>query len=380
MNTKRIGIALTAFLAAGLVLAGAYRAFFHASPVAVVAAAEGKVQLRVIGPGTVQARIPVTLASTITASVASLHADHGDKVKRGQLLAVLDDRDLAARRASVSSQQETVRHNIEAARATVARSQADLDLASTKYRRDLDLFRANFVSQGSLDASLAAMRSAEAGLDNARAALAARETEHRTLVQEARYAEAVLSHTRIVSPINGEVVQRQVEVGSTVVPGSAIFRLVDPATLWVATRIDESTVGKVRIGMPADIRLRTGEAVSGKVARISRLSDAATRELEVDVAFDTPPTRFAIDQEAEVTIHAGAENGVAVPVSALVQSQGKQGLLVLKDGRAQFQPVETGASDERLAVIRRGLAPGEKVIADPQSVKPGARVRAVTPG
>jgi hypothetical protein len=171
------------------------------------------------------------------------------------------------------------------------------------------------------------------------------------------------------------IIQRLAETGNTVVPGSPIFRMVDPAGLWVATRVDESVVARVRLGMPASIRLRTGEMLSGKVARISRQSDAATRELEVDVAFDAQPERFAIDQEAEVTISAGEEKGLVVPVAALVQHQGKQGVLVARDGRAQFQDVQTGAADAATVIVRRGLAAGEGVIATPQGVKPGTRVR-----
>src|SRR3989304_1250146 len=97
--------------------------------------------------------------------------------------------------------------------------------------------------------------------------------------------------------------------------------------------------------MPASIRLRPGETLSGKVARIARQSDAATRELEVNVAFDAPPERFAIDQEAEVTISAGEEKGIVVPVAALVQDQGKQGVLVVRGGRAEVQGVQTGAAE-----------------------------------
>lgn len=379
MNRKRIGVTLAAFVAAGLTLLGAYRAFLHAAPVGTVVAAASAVPSRITGPGTVQARTLVTLASRITASVAILHADHGDAVQRGQLLAVLDDRDLAARRDSVASQRKTVQHNIDAARATVAKSEAELGLARTKYQRDLDLFGSNFLSQGALDASITALRAAQAVLDNARAALAAREADRATLSQEALYAEAVLSHTRIRAPMDGIVVERQGEVGSTVVPGSALFRLVDPKTLWVATRVDESVVGKIAIGMPANIRLRTGEALPGRVARISRQSDAATRELEVNVAFDAPPARFAIDQEAEVTIQAGDEQGITVPVGALLLHEGRQGLLLVQEGRAQFRPVVTGSADATRAVITHGLAAGEIVIREPKVLKPGARVRALPP-
>ena len=104
------------------------------------------------------------------------------------------------------------------------------------------------------------------------------------VAQEARYAETVLSHTRIVAPMDGIVIQRLVETGATVVPGTPIFKLVDPATVWVTARIDESVVGRLAPGLPAQIRLRTGETVPGQVARIAQQSDAATREITFKVA------------------------------------------------------------------------------------------------
>jgi RND family efflux transporter MFP subunit len=344
-------------------------------PVAAVAAAEAAVPFRVTGPGTVQARIPVTLSARITATIVALEADQGDSVKRGQVLARLDDREFAAKRSAVGESQETVRQNVAAAEAAVAKARADLELARSKHERDQGLFAKGYISEAALDGSIAALRVAEAGLASAEATLAARRSETRSVEQEVRYAETVLSHAAIVAPMDSVVIERLAEIGSTVVPGTPVFKLVSPATVWVTARIDESVVGRVDRGMRATIRLRTGEVVAGKVARIARQSDAATRELEVDVAFDVPPARFAIDQEAEVTIFAGEERGPAVPLAALVRNGGRQGVLVVRDGRAEFVPVETAAADATHVVIAKGLASGDLVIVAPQAVKPGARVR-----
>ncbi len=375
MKGKRIR--LTAMgLAAGVVAGlAAYWVALRPVPVAAVAATEAAVPFRVTGPGTVQARIPVTLSARITATVVELRADQGDAVKRGQLLARLDEREFAAKRSAASESQETVRQNVAAAEAALAKARADLELARSKHSRDQGLFAKGYISEAALDTSIAGLRVAEAGLTSAEAALAARRSETRSVEQEVRYAETVLSHTGIVAPMDGVVIERLAEVGSTVVPGTPVFKIVNPATIWVTARIDESVVGRVSAGMRATIKLRTGEVVPGKVARIARQSDAATRELAVDVAFDVPPARFAIDQEAEVTIFAGEEKGPAVPLAALVRSGGKQGVLLVRDGRAEFAPVETGAADATRVVIAKGLAAGELVIAAPQSVKPGARVR-----
>ena len=372
---KRVIVA--ALLAAVLIAAGiaAYFRFWRALPVATVEAVRGRVTLRVTGPGTVQARVPVTLSSRITATVARMNADVGDVVKRGQLLALLDDRDLAARRAVTGGQQEILARNFAAAQATVAKAQAELDLAQSRYRRDADLLLSGFLSPASLEVSLAAQQSAVAGLDNARAGLAAREAERRSLVHEVSFSDTVLSFTRITAPSDGVVIQRQTEMGATVVPGSPIFRLADPATLWIAMRVDESVVGRVTVGQPASIRLRTGETHAGKVARIARQSDAATREIEVNVAFNTPPARFAIDQEAEVTILAGENSGIVVPVVALIRDRnGQQGVLVVSDARTNFRPVETGSADAKQVLISKGLAAGERLLSPAADFKAGMRV------
>jgi RND family efflux transporter MFP subunit len=369
---RAAAIALGAAAAATL---AAYWVALRPVPVEAVAATEAGVPFRVTGPATVQARIPVTLSARITATIVELKADQGDSVKRGQLLARLDDRELAAKRSAVGESQETVRQNVAAAEAATAKARADLELARSKHERDRGLSAKGYVSEAALDGSIAALRVAEAGLASAEATLAARRSEARSVEQEVRYAETVLSHTAIVAPMDSVVIERLAEVGSTVVPGTPVFKLVNPATIWVTARIDESVVGRVDRGMRATIRLRTGEVVSGTVARIARQSDAATRELEVDVAFDAPPARFAIDQEAEVTILAGEERGPAVPLAALIRSTGKQGVLVVRDGRAEFMPVETAAADATRVVIAKGLAAGDLVIVAPQSVKPGARVR-----
>lgn len=371
---------LAAFALVALLLSaaagGAYWAFGRAADVNVAVAAQGTIAARVIGPGTVQARIPVTLSARVNATVTRVYVDVGDEVRQGQLLATLDDRDLSARRGVVSGQQEALLRNADGARATLSKAQADLELARIRQRRDSELLAQGFVSQAVVDASNAALGGAAAGVDAAEATLAARKAEARSLAQEARYADAVLSYTRIVAPMDGVVVQRLGEAGNTVVPGTALLKIVDPKSLWVATRVDESVLGRLQPGQPASIRLRSGETLPGKVARIARHSDAATRELDVHVAFDRVPQRFAIDQEAEVSIEVGEDRGLLVPLSALTRGRdGHEGLLVIDGARTRFRPVEIAGADTRNVLIRSGLAKGESFVAVAEGVKAHQRVR-----
>jgi len=337
-RTIKLGFRGAALAAALLLVAvPVYRLFIHASRVEVVEAKEGRVMRWIHGPGTVQSRRPLLVSARITAVVTGLHADQGDAVERGQLLAQLDDRDLAARAAA---------------------TRTELEFARANERRDREVFEKGYIAQAAMDATTAALRGAEA--------------RH----QE---ATAALSYARIAAPVEGVITAREAEVGQIVGPGTPLFRLVDPRDLWVTARIDETVVGRVTVGQPAEITLRTGERTTGKVARIALQADAATRELAVDVAFDAPPARFAIDQEAEVSIQAGEEQGVVIPGSALRQGSAL-GVLVEAGGRATLRAVKTGPSDGGRVVVREGLKAGDRVILLPGTLKPGSRVRAVAGG
>lgn len=358
----------------------AWRVFFYAPPVAVIQAKEGQVALEVRGPGVVASRIQVTVSTRITGILKDLHADQGDSVKAGQLLALLEDTDAAAKASGAAAAAVASQRNIAVADAALAKARADRELAQSNFRREDEVFRAGYISQAAMDAAAAALKSAQSGEASAAATLGARQAESRAVAQEAVYARALHTFTRIVAPMDGLIVAREAEAGDTLAPGSPIFSLVDTRTLWVTARIDESVVEQVELGQPALIRLRGGRELPGVVARINRQSDAATRELEVDVAFREPPERFAIDQEAEVVIHAGKEHGTVIPASALFQQGREFGVLVVKEGRAVFRPVRTGASDSERVVAREGIQAGEAVIRKPAGIRAGSRVRAVAEG
>ncbi len=361
------------------VAAMVYWRFGRAVEVVVIQAQPGKVALQVTGPGTVQARSAVTVASRLTATVTDIQADVGDNVEAGQLLVVLDDREAQARLAAIRSQQQSVANTIQAARAGLSRAEAELALAQSRQRRDADLQAQGFMSEAALDASAAVLQVATAGLASARATLAARQADAGTLAQEARAAEAAASHARLHAPMTGLVVQRLAEPGSTVGVGSPILKLVDPATLWVATRVDESVIDRVVVGQDARIRLRSGEEVAGQVARIARQSDAATRELDIFVAFERQPKHFAIDQEAAVSIRTGEASGLMIPTSALTKDRsGQTGVLVVENGRTAFRPVRTEGAESGQARVVEGLSEAERLVRDSQTVRANQPVRAVS--
>ncbi len=98
----------------------------------------------------------------------------------------------------------------------------------------------------------------------------------------------------------------------------------------------------------------------------------------------SPGKSPAFDQEAEVTIHVGEEAGILVPLAALVRDKsGRQGVLIVNAGtdrqRTRFQPVQTGASDDRQVLIQKGLAVGDAVVASAVGIAANQRVKPVAP-
>jgi hypothetical protein len=154
--------------------------------------------------------------------------------------------------------------------------------------------------------------------------------------------------------------------------------LIDPSTLWVATRVDESVVARVALGQGARIRLRSGEEVTGEVVRIARQSDAATRELDVFVAFGQRPGHFAIDQEAAVTIETGQAQGLVIPDTALLKDRnGQTGVWRVVDGRTVFQPVTTAGAHGGEVLVAQGLQQGETILLKAADFKVNQPVRPV---
>lgn len=370
---RRAILLLTAVLMAAA--AGAWWRFGRTLELPLATVVEAALPLHVRAPGRVQARVPLTLAARVTGGVTEVLADVGDDVRRGQVLVRLDAREAVARRAAVEGQRQALQGLTVSADALGERAQAELVLARSRHARDADLQRQGFLSAAAMDATRAALDAAEANVRSAQATLAARRAEGQAAVQELRAAEAVLSHAEVAAPFDALVIRRLVEPGATVVPGSPLLQLVDPASVWLVAQVDEAALARLAPGQPARIRLRSGEELAGRVQRIARQSDAATREIDVHVAFDAPPARFAIDQDAEVRIDTGHARGLAVPAAALLRDRdGLTGVLRVEGGRARFVAVTPGAADAGRVLVAGALRAGDRIVAAPAGVREGARV------
>ncbi len=360
-----------------IVLGLGYRLFLYRPSVPVIEVKTREVLGQVKGPGTVQSRVPVTVSTKITGIVEKLYADQGDRVRRGQLLAELDAAELKARMAAARAARHRAERELGRTRAEAAKAQANLNLAQSNYRRDLEVFKPGYISEAAMDTTRAQLRLAESEQAAAQAQVAAQAAQAAQAESEVKASEANLGYTRIYAPMDGLITGRKAEVGSTVAPGAPIFQMVDLDTVWVAAWIDASRIAQLREGQQADIRLRSGRRCRGRVARLGKEADTVTRELEVNVAFDQAPEPLVIGEEAEVTIFTGTQKAPAAPLGAVVQQNDHTGVLVVDQGRLAFRRVTLGVHDDRRTAVLEGLKDGDLVVAQPVNLKVGARVKPV---
>lgn len=383
MNRKRLfAVAAGVAFAAGLAALALTRGPLAPVKVSVAEAKPESLQVEVFGIGTVEARYSYAVGPTHTGRIAAVLVDHGERVAAGQVLARMDPIDLAERLAAAEASLARARDSLRAAQAQAREAQSRLEIAASSAARYRTLAAKGFVS-----AETAAQRSSEAqatraALDGAQAQA---DVARRDLERLARERDAVarqIGNLELRSPVDGIVIERLAEPGSTVVAGQAVLKLIDPSSAWVRARIDQARAGALRPGQRAEIVLRSrrGEPLSGTVARIELQSDAVTEERVINVAFDELPRGVSIGELAEVTVEGERiEDALVIPQAAVRRVGGETGVWRVQDGRARFQVVKTGMNSLEGAIeLLAGLGRGEEVIVHASAqLSEGDRVRVV---
>jgi len=391
-----IGAALAALAVVGLYLAFGGGA---ATPLRYVTepASRGDLTVIVTATGTVQPTNKVDVSSELSGTVRKVLVDYNSAVKVGDVLAELDTDKL---RATVDSS----RAKLVSARAQVEQAKATVEETKLTYERRKTLLATQAGSKQDLD-------TAKAAYDRAVAALDAAQAEIGVAAAQLTLDETNLNKARIVSPINGVVLARNVDPGQTVASSfqaPVLFTIAeDLKQMEVQVDVDEADVGKVREGQKATFtvdayperkfqasirELRFGsEVVQGVVTYKAVLATdnselllrpgmTATAEITVEQvpdALTVPNAALRFSPPVQVTATNESFLRKLLPrmpqfraASQKEATGGKRVVWVLKDGTAAAVPVVAGATDgRRTAILEGDLKPGEAVIVDTAAVK-----------
>jgi membrane fusion protein, multidrug efflux system len=265
--------------------------------------------------------------------VVAIEAERGQRVKAGDVLVRLDERDREAR--------------LSEARALVRQREAEFE------------GRQRLGGQGFVSAIQQA--EAEAQLEQARA--------------ELRRAELDVEYTKIRAPFDGEIQDRSVEVGDFVDPGDAVLSFVDTGTLIASASVAEQDIALVRAGQSGRARLITGDSVEGRLRYIAPVADPATRTFAVELEFDNCERGLPSGVTAELELPVGELQAQRVsPALLTLDEDGTLGIKLVQHGRVVFVPAEIVHSSPRgvwlagLPEVATIITVGQGFVQDGQSV------------
>lgn len=351
--------------------------------VRVVSIQKRDLTAQVYGNGTVEAKVVVGVSSKITGRIVELHADQGDFVKRGQLLARLENNDVLQQERQSEAGVKKSAASLSVEQANLQKARANQALAEKNARRFRTLADKNLVSRLEADQYDTASQVANEEVTRSQAAVEAVRMEQQAGQAGLGFARSKVTETLIYAPQHGVIIARDLEKGATALPGQAIFTLADPATIWVKTNVDESQLKGVTVGKSAVITLRSspGEQWHGQVARLGHQSDRVTEELQVDVAFNPPLKSFVLGEQSEVYITTEVKKEApSLPSAVLVMNGKKRGVWVANNGKLKFREVVAGIKDRSdFTEITGGLDGNEWIVVatPPQMAKfhDGMKVR-----
>ena len=326
------------------------------APVSVVLATIENKSLSpaLFGIGTIEARYTYKIGPTVAGRVKRLNVHVGDRVKAGQVLGEMDPVDLYDH---IRAQDATLKQ----ADAQLNEAQVRRDYAQTQALRYEQLLQARSTSEEVVATKQHDLLVAKAGLTAAR--------EERSRVRAEREAlGAQRSNLSLIAPVDGLVVSRDAEPGTTVVAGQAVVELIDPNTLWVNVRFDQIRAQGLAPSLSAQISLRSqaGEQKAGRVLRVEPLADAVTEETLAKVVFDQIPDPLPpVGELVEVTVTLPTLGATPIaPNAAIHHIDGKLGVWQVTNGALHFTPVSLGIADlEGRVQIREGLQIGDQVVA-----------------
>ncbi|MFL5426495.1 MAG: efflux RND transporter periplasmic adaptor subunit [Myxococcales bacterium] len=348
---------------------------------AVSLVSPAQAQQLLVATGYVVPQRQANISPRIGGRVAKLFVEDGTVVKKGQLLAVLEDADFKA-------QVLQAKADVAAAKAREKRAEADLFEAQHAYDREKMVQSKGVSTPAALDQVTARLAGAKAQLEAARS-----ETEAANARVEV--ARVNLENCYVRAPFDGRITQKLTDIGEIVFGAlsagtggrGGIASLADFSTLQVEADVSESQVAKLAPGTPAEIVLDAfpDRRYRGRVAEVRPRVDRAKATVTVKVAFVDEPRDVLPDMGAKVTFltkELDAAQAKAAPVAAVQsdavveQGENKVVWVVGANGEVRMAPVVTGAAMGGLVALREGPPAGTKVVRRPNGdLRPGMRVK-----
>jgi multidrug efflux pump subunit AcrA (membrane-fusion protein) len=344
--------------------------------------------------GTLEGQQEVTTSSEVAARVVAIHADLGDRVKRGQVLVELNPAELQmavnrqrAALAQVLAQlgltRETDPMPDPAQTSMVRKASADLADAKANFDRTSALVAKNVLSKQLYDASEARYRVAQANYTAALEAVRNLEAQVENMRAQLALAEKKVSDCMIRAPFAGTVAKRLVEIGQYVKEQTPVMAIVNTNPLKLIANVPERWYPYVAAGAPVELRVEAfTETFKGRVARISGAIDPQSRTFAIEAQLDNSKDQLRPGLFATATLFTSKLDSVLrVPANAVISFYGVQKVYAIENNEIKEVVVKLGDRSGDQIEVTEGLAPGTWIATSELTrIRQGTRVQAKREG
>jgi RND family efflux transporter MFP subunit len=298
--------------------------------------------------GTVKAKAVSVIAARTTGAVLFVKVRAGDRVRAGQELIVVDDRDMAQKVAAAEAGYREALKALDEAR-------QQRSLADITYQRYKNLFDEKVISGQEMDEVEARKKVADIGYERVEEMVCG----SRAHAEEARINKGF---TRITAPHEGIVTEKRIEQGSMATPGTPLLVLEDTSLFKVDAYVNERLLGKVKTGMPVSIvPAGVGKPIAGTIGEVVPAVDPATRTFPVKVYLKGASLSSGL--YVKVAIPEGKKQVLLVPAKALVEKGQLTGVYVVDEkGVMTYRIIKTGQPYGEEVEVVSGLKPDERII------------------
>jgi RND family efflux transporter MFP subunit len=348
-----------------------------ASPVAVQTVEARRIDWPVSyeAPGTVRARTATTLSSRIMGYVREIRVQPGDRVSAGQMLVVIDSRDLESSVRQAQAAEAEARSAIGEADNGVAAAKAQLALAQATFRRMESLYKQKSISDQEFDEAQARVQTAEATLEMARSKRSQIDAKTEQAKQSVESATLMQSFTRISAPFAGVVTEKPAQIGQLATPGMPLVTVEQTGGYRLEAPVEESLLGSIRSGQRVRVALDAyGQTLEARVDEIVPAVDAPSRAFLVKASLP-PSANLRSGLFGRLLIDRGVRQAIVVPAAAISQRGELQAVFVAENGVARMRMVTAGSRRGDQTEVLSGLAAGDRIIYPrPPALTDGTRV------
>ncbi|HVB32849.1 MAG TPA: efflux RND transporter periplasmic adaptor subunit [Patescibacteria group bacterium] len=323
----------------------------------------------VAAPGTVAAIRTARIASRVMGAVDRVTVHEGDRVRQGQLLIALDDREFADRYAAAQAGIGEAAAGRQAAQKEAAAARAQAVVAGKTYQRYVYLRKQESVSPQEFDEVQAKQRAAQAMLAQAQARVRQAAASYQRAQAEMKVASVVRHYTRIVAPFDGMVLQRLVDPGTMATPGMPLLVLEETSRYRLEVTVDAENAGGLRRGMRTRVELDAfpAKTFTGTVAEIEPGADPSSHTVQVKI--DLPrDSEMRSGLFGRAWFQQGQRKAIVAPASAILDRGQLRAVYVVDGGEIiRLRLVTLGAKAGSDREVLSGLGAGERVVANPGS-------------